>query len=60
MPTARGIADLIMPHLARIAIGPDLSDDMTPTLGREILALHDEKVSLHPEWAAELGPLLAA
>lgn len=50
----------IMPHLARLAIGPDLSDDMTPTLAREILALHDEKVALYPEWAAELGPLLAA
>ncbi|WP_327675143.1 Dabb family protein [Kitasatospora sp. NBC_00458] len=50
----------IMPHLARLAIGPDLSDDMTPTLAREILALHEEKVALHPEWAAELGPLLAA
>jgi hypothetical protein len=50
----------IMPHLARIAIGPDLSDDMTPALTAEILALHEEKVALHPEWAAELGPLLAA
>ncbi|GAA1387791.1 hypothetical protein GCM10009639_13350 [Kitasatospora putterlickiae] len=50
----------IMPHLARIAIGPDLSDDMAPTLAEEILALHDEKVTLHPEWAAELAPLLAA
>ncbi|MBW5421110.1 Dabb family protein [Streptomyces sp. BG9H] len=50
----------IMPHLARIAIGPDLSDDMTPTLGTDILALHEEKVALYPEWAAQLGPLLAA
>ncbi|MFD3530036.1 Dabb family protein [Streptomyces sp. NPDC058664] len=50
----------IIPHLARIAIGPDLSDDMTPTLARDILALHEEKVALHPQWAAALGPLLAA
>ncbi|MGW0917183.1 Dabb family protein [Streptomyces sp. NPDC002784] len=50
----------IMPYLDRIAIGPDLSDDMTPTLARVILALHEEKVALYPEWAAELGPLLAA
>ncbi|MEU3609516.1 Dabb family protein [Streptomyces sp. NPDC035033] len=49
----------IMPHLARIAIGPDLSDDMTPTLNRDVLALHEEKVALHPGWAAELEPLLA-
>ncbi|MGW3644745.1 Dabb family protein [Streptomyces sp. NPDC000878] len=50
----------IIPYLARVAIGPDLSDDMTPTLARDILALHEEKVALHPEWAAEFGPLLAA
>ncbi|AQU70087.1 Dabb family protein [Streptomyces niveus] len=50
----------IMPYLARIAIGPDPSDDMTPTLARDTLALHEEKVALYPQWAAELGPLLAA
>ncbi|MFF2953101.1 Dabb family protein [Kitasatospora sp. NPDC057965] len=50
----------ILPHLARIAIGPDLSDDMTPALAGRILALHEEKVALYPEWAAELAPLLAA
>ncbi|MFD4791163.1 Dabb family protein [Streptomyces sp. NPDC058459] len=50
----------IMPHLARLTIGPGLSDDMTPTLAREILALHDEKVALYPGWAAEFGPLLTA
>lgn len=36
----------IMPHLARIAIGPELSDELTPTLDRDILALHEEKVAL--------------
>ncbi|MFB7477215.1 Dabb family protein [Kitasatospora sp. NPDC056184] len=50
----------ILPHLARLAIGPDLSDDMTPALAEGILALHEEKVALYPEWAAELAPLLAA
>lgn len=50
----------ILPYLARIAIGPDVSDDMTPTLAEDILALHEEKVALYPEWAADLGPLLAA
>ncbi len=49
----------ILPHLARIAIGPDVSDDMTPTLAEDILALHEEKVALYPEWGAELDPLLA-
>ncbi|QKW50999.1 Dabb family protein [Streptomyces buecherae] len=50
----------IMPYLARIAIGPDLSDDMSPTLARDVMALHEEKVALYPEWAAELTPLLVA
>lgn len=50
----------IMPHLSRLAIGPDLSDDMTPTLAAEVLALADEKAARYPEWAAEIGPLLAA
>ncbi|MFB9523636.1 Dabb family protein [Streptomyces cremeus] len=50
----------IMPHLAKIAIGPDLSDDMSPTLARDTLALHEEKVALYPRWGAEIGPLLTA
>ncbi|WP_436772887.1 Dabb family protein [Yinghuangia sp. YIM S09857] len=50
----------IIPHLAKLAIGPDVSDDMTPTLAADILALHEEKVALYPEWAADLTPLLAA
>ncbi|MFJ9448090.1 Dabb family protein [Kitasatospora sp. NPDC101235] len=49
----------ILPYLSRIAIGPDLSDDMTPTLATDILALHEEKLTLYPEWAAQIGPLLA-
>ncbi|MET8544243.1 Dabb family protein [Kitasatospora sp. NPDC004799] len=50
----------ILPYLARIAIGPDLSDDPTPGLADRILALHEEKVALYPQWGAELAPLLAA
>jgi hypothetical protein len=50
----------IIPYLSRISIGPDASDDMTPTLAADILALHEEKVAAHPEWAAQLAPLLAA
>lgn len=50
----------ILPYLSRIAIGPDLSDDLAPGLGADILALHEEKVALYPDWAAELGPLLVA
>jgi hypothetical protein len=37
----------IVPHLARIAIGPDLSDDLTPTLDRDILALHEAHLAGH-------------
>lgn len=48
----------ILPHLAKIAIGPDLSDDMAPELAGEIMALHEKKATLHPEWAAQLEPLL--
>ncbi|MFJ8844245.1 Dabb family protein [Streptomyces cyaneofuscatus] len=52
--------DEILPHLARIAIGPDASDDMDTELDAKIMALHEEKTTLYPEWAARLEPLLAA
>ncbi|MGA4837735.1 Dabb family protein [Streptomyces sp. G45] len=48
----------ILPHLARISIGPDLSDDMTPDLGARLMALHERKAAAHPEWAAQLAPLV--
>lgn len=48
----------IIPHLARIAIGPDLSDDMDPELGGRLMALHEQKTVLYPEWAAQLEPLV--
>ncbi|WP_327714571.1 Dabb family protein [Streptomyces sp. NBC_00490] len=48
----------ILPHLAKISIGPDLSDDMAPELADEIIALHEKKAAMHPEWAAQLEPLL--
>ncbi|WP_405652369.1 Dabb family protein [Streptomyces sp. NBC_00019] len=48
----------IIPHLAKIAIGPDLSDDMAPELAGEIIALHAKKAAMHPEWAAQLEPLV--
>ncbi|MBH5336039.1 Dabb family protein [Streptomyces pactum] len=50
--------DEILPHLARIAVGPDLSDDMSPELGSTIMALHDQKTARYPEWAARLEPLV--
>ncbi|WP_031077540.1 Dabb family protein [Streptomyces sp. NRRL WC-3742] len=48
----------ILPYLAKIAIGPDMSDDPAPDLPARILALHEEKVAMYPEWAADLTPLL--
>ncbi|MFE6769818.1 Dabb family protein [Streptomyces griseus] len=51
--------DEILPHLARIAIGPDASDDMDPELDARIMELHRKKTELYPEWAATLEPLLA-
>lgn len=48
----------ILPHLDRIAIGPDLSDDMNPELAAELMALHEKKAGMYPEWAAQLEPLL--
>ncbi|WKX73590.1 Dabb family protein [Streptomyces sp. XD-27] len=48
----------IIPHLARIAIGPDLSDDMDPALADEIMAMHEKKAARYPQWAAQLEPLL--
>ncbi len=41
----------IIPHLARLAIGPDLSDDMDPELGVKIMALNERKLAKYPEWA---------
>ncbi|KUJ66885.1 stress protein [Streptomyces albus subsp. albus] len=48
----------ITPHLARLAIGPDASDDMDPELGAKLMALHERKCETHPEWAARLEPLM--
>ncbi|MFJ2770878.1 Dabb family protein [Streptomyces sp. NPDC087300] len=50
----------ILPHLARMAIGPDLADDMDPTLADRVMALHEEKAARYPEWAAQIEPLLVA
>ncbi|MFE3029379.1 Dabb family protein [Nocardia tengchongensis] len=42
---------LIAPHFAKLAIGPDLSDDMDPDLGAKIIAMHQRKSETYPEWA---------
>ncbi|MGW4323232.1 Dabb family protein [Streptomyces sp. NPDC004684] len=57
-PTHVAGDDEILPHLARIAVGPDLSDDMDPELGLKIMALNDRKLAMYPEWAARLAPIM--
>ncbi|WP_280232542.1 Dabb family protein [Nocardia cyriacigeorgica] len=41
---------VIVPHLAKLAIGPDVSDDPDPELDAKIMALHQRKVRMYPEW----------
>ncbi|WP_280182886.1 hypothetical protein [Nocardia cyriacigeorgica] len=33
-----------------VAIGPDISDDPDPELNARIMALHQRKVQMYPEW----------
>ncbi|RJO70151.1 Dabb family protein [Nocardia panacis] len=47
----------IIPHLAKLAIGPDVSDDLDPDLGAKILALHQRKMRMYPEWAARMATI---
>ncbi|MFB8273900.1 Dabb family protein [Nocardia colli] len=41
----------IIPHVAKIAIGPDVSDAPDPALREKIMALHEAKLAKYPEWA---------
>ncbi|MFF3224691.1 Dabb family protein [Nocardia suismassiliense] len=41
----------IIPHVAKLAIGPDVSDAPDPTLRAKIMALHEAKLQKYPEWA---------
>ncbi|AVH20492.1 Dabb family protein [Nocardia cyriacigeorgica] len=41
---------VIIPYLAKVAIGPDISDDPDPELNARIMALHQRKVQMYPEW----------
>ncbi|MFG3519538.1 Dabb family protein [Nocardia nova] len=40
----------IIPHLAKLHIGPDVSDDPDPELEAKILAVNDRKLAMYPEW----------
>ncbi|MEV5651504.1 Dabb family protein [Nocardia sp. NPDC052254] len=47
----------IIPHLAKLHIGPDVSDDPDPDLSAKILAINDRKLAAHPEWAELMGTI---
>jgi hypothetical protein len=40
----------IVPHFKKLAIGPELSDDMDPDLSEKIAAMHQRKMTKYPEW----------
>jgi hypothetical protein len=40
----------IIPHLAKLHIGPDVSDDPDPELSAKIMAVNDRKLAMYPEW----------
>ncbi|PPJ11786.1 stress protein [Nocardia nova] len=40
----------IIPHLAKLHIGPDVTDDPDPELEAKILAVNDRKLAMYPEW----------
>ncbi|QBS43205.1 Dabb family protein [Nocardia sp. CS682] len=41
----------IIPHVAKLAIGPDVSDAPDPALRAKIMALHEAKLQKYPERA---------
>ncbi|MFC3964767.1 Dabb family protein [Nocardia jiangsuensis] len=47
----------IVPHFARLAVGPDVSDDPDPALQAKIEALSAAKIAKYPEWAALMGTI---
>ncbi len=47
----------IIPHLAKLHIGPDVSDDPDPELNAKILAINERKLAAFPEWADLMGTI---
>ncbi|MGO4614517.1 Dabb family protein [Nocardia sp. 2YAB30] len=41
----------IVPHFAKLAIGPDVADESDPELRDKIMALHEAKLAAYPELA---------
>ncbi|MFF0488387.1 Dabb family protein [Nocardia sp. NPDC003482] len=40
----------ILPHFAKLHVGPDVSDDPDPELGAKITAIYEAKLARYPEW----------
>ncbi|MEV0360414.1 Dabb family protein [Nocardia sp. NPDC050697] len=47
----------IVPHFARLGVGPEVSDDPDPELPAKIEALNAAKIARYPEWAALLATI---
>lgn len=47
----------IVPHFARLGVGPDISDDPDPELQAKVEALSAAKMAKYPEWAALLATI---
>ncbi|WP_067824088.1 Dabb family protein [Nocardia inohanensis] len=47
----------IIPHLAALAVGPDLSDDPDPDLPAKIMAANQRKIDMYPEWGALMSTI---
>jgi len=47
----------VVPHFKKVAIGPEMSDDMDPDLAAKIAALHEGKMSKYPDWGALMATI---
>jgi len=47
----------IIPHFAKVVIGPDVSDDPDPELRTKIMALNEAKLAKYPDWARQMATI---
>ena len=47
----------VVPHFKKVAIGPEMSDDMDPDLAAKIAALHERKMEKYPEWGGLMSTI---
>ncbi|WP_330252501.1 Dabb family protein [Nocardia sp. NBC_00565] len=47
----------IVPHFAKVVIGPDVSDDPDPELRTKIMALNEAKLAKYPDWARQMATI---